>query len=106
MHFTSDGHTAYLDAVEGALGCVVDFAQLVKIYGAAPGPAGPLQPRRVHRGEEGQGEGRPDMAHVSSSYVERQNLTMRMHMRRFTRLTNALLKTVENYAYAVALHYM
>ena len=57
VQLTTDGHRDYLDAVEGAFGCDVDFAQLVKIYGAAPGSGGPLQPRRVHRGEEGEGRG-------------------------------------------------
>ncbi len=108
VQLTTDGHKAYLDAVEGAFGGAVDYAQLVKLYGK---PVGKDSERRYSPAvctgaKKRRIEGRPVREHVSTSYVERQNLTMRMGMRRFTRLTNAFSKKVENHAYSVSLHFM
>jgi hypothetical protein len=105
VQLTSDGHRAYLEAVEGAFGADVDYAQLVKIYSAAPESAkGRYSPAECTATKKIRVEGLPDIDHVSTSYVGHSNLTMRMHMRRFTRSTNAFSKKVENHADTVALH--
>lgn len=105
VQLTTDGHKPYLEAVEAAFGCDVDYAQLIKLYGKpqeevrySPAECVGVECRTV--------SGNPDEKHISTSYVERQNLTMRMSMRRFTRLTNGFSKKLANHAHAVALHYM
>lgn len=105
VQLTTDGHRVYLDAVEGAFGSQIDYAMLVKIYGAvqeetrySPAECIGCKTERIM--------GDPDRKHISTSFVERQNLTMRMNMRRFTRLTNAFSKKLENHVAAISLHYM
>ena len=104
VQLTSDGHRAYLEAVEGAFGADVDYAQLVKLYGEAPEAEKRYSPAECIGCRKTVVEGNPDPAHISTSYVERQNLTMRMHMRRFTRLTNAFSKKFESHVHMVALY--
>jgi IS1 family transposase len=107
VQLTSDGLKAYLEAVEGAFGADIDYAMLVKLYGASSNSAeGRYSPAECAGAIKTPIEGQPDDKHISTSFIERQNLTMRMHMRPFTRLTNAVSKKVENYAYAVTLHMM
>ena len=111
VQLTTDGHRAYLEAVEDAFGCQIDFAQLVKIYGnASPQDMRQTEvrysPAVCMGARKAVVSGQPDFRHISTSFAERQNLTMRMSMRRFTRLTNAFSKKVENLEAAVALHFM
>ena len=104
VQLTTDGHRAYLDAIEGAFGNRVDYAQLIKLYGPAS-TAGRYSPPECIGARKKHRIGRPDIEHVSTSYVERQNLTMRMSMRRFTRLTNAFSKKFDNHVHALALYF-
>lgn len=108
VQLTTDGLKAYLEAVTDSFGSQIDFAQLVKLYGNE----GSAKAEKKYSPAECIGtrksvvSGNPDPAHISTSYIERQNLTMRMHMRRFTRLTNAFSKKIENHCYAIALHFV
>ena len=104
VQLTSDGHRAYLQAVEDAFGDDVDYAQLVKIYGTVPEAEKRYSPPECIGAKPHHVTGASDPAHISTSYVERQNLTMRMHMRRFTRLTNAFSKKFESHVHIVALY--
>ncbi|NQV58972.1 MAG: DDE-type integrase/transposase/recombinase [Alphaproteobacteria bacterium] len=107
VQMTTDGHKAYLEAVEGAFGADVDYAQLIKMYGAAPDSAkGRYSPADCTGIMKRSIEGQPDEAHVSTSYVERQNLTMRMSMRHFTRLTNGFSKKIDNHIHTLSLYFV
>jgi IS1 family transposase len=108
VQLTTDGFKAYLTAVEHSFGSAIDYAMLDKIYAAPPqeGTTTRYSPAECCGTRKLRIKGNPDMAKVSTSYVERQNLTMRMQMRRFTRLTNAFSKKLENMRAAVALHFM
>jgi IS1 family transposase len=106
VQLTTDGHKPYLQAVEQSFGADIDYAMLIKHYGAPVGPIGRYSPGECIGTELRRVEGHPDTAHVSTSYAERANLTMRMGMRRFTRLTNAFSKKAENHAHMVSLHMM
>jgi IS1 family transposase len=108
VQLTTDGLKVYLEAVEAAFGGEIDYARLVKLYGEAPnkGPERKYSPSVCLGAQVSLVSGDPEPTAISTSYVERQNLTMRMSMRRFTRLTNGFSKKMENHAHAIALHFM
>ncbi len=105
MQLTSDGHKPYLDAVEDAFGDNIDYAMLIKLYGATNPEHARYSPAECTGCRKTPIIGNPDRKHISTSHVERQNLTVRMSIRRFTRLTNAFSKKLANHEHAVALHY-
>ncbi len=106
VQLTTDGHRAYLEAVEGAFGADVDYAQLVKIYGAAPDAMkGRYSPAECVGAKKVRIEGNPNKADVSTSYVERMNLNIRMGNRRFTRLTNAFSKKITNHLHMLSIYF-
>ena len=104
VQLTSDGHAPYLQAVEGAFGADVDYAMLVKIYGGTVEGEKRYSPAEFVTCRQTGVTGKPDPKHISTSYIERSNLTMRMHNRRFTRLTNAFSKKFESHVHMVALY--
>ncbi len=106
VQLTSDGHKTYIEAIENSFGANIDYAMLVKIYGEAANVEKRYTPAEYVGTTKKVVTGNPDTSKVSTSYVERQNLTMRMGMRRFTRLTNAFSKKAENHGHAIALHFM
>jgi IS1 family transposase len=108
VQLTTDGYHSYLNAVESAFGHDIDYAMLVKIYGADPtrGPERKYSPENFCGIKIKKVSGDPRRGDISTSFIERQNLTMRMSMRRMTRLTNGFSKKLENLGYAVALHFM
>jgi len=106
VQLTTDGHRPYLSAVEDNFGSDVDYAMLVKLYGNDRESEARYSPAECIGCREVVVSGRPDPKHISTSFIERQNLTMRMHMRRFTRLTNAHSKKIENHIASIAIHYM
>jgi IS1 family transposase len=107
VQMTTDGHKVYLNAIEGAFGAEIDYAQLVKMFGSSPDAVkGRYSPADCTGAKKVKKIGKPDWKHISTSYAERQNLTMRMSMRRFTRLTNGFSKKFENHCHALALYFM
>lgn len=106
VQLNTDGHRLYLESVEGAFGSDVDYAILVKLYGNEPEQDKRYSPPKCIGADARTISENPDARHISTSYIERQNLSMRMGMRRFTRLTNAFSKKIENLSHAVSLYFM
>ena len=106
IQLTTDGFRPYLEAVEESFGANIDYAQLVKLYGPSLEGETRYSPAVCNGANKARIMGNPETENISTSYVERQNLTMRMSLRRFTRLTNAFSKKIENHAHAIALHFM
>jgi IS1 family transposase len=108
VQLTTDGHKPYLEAIEGAFGGAIDYAMLIKHYGNMPGNTAEVRysPGECVGCEKRAISGNPDPDHISTSFAERQNLTMRMRMRRFTRLTNAFSKKIENHEHAISIYAM
>lgn len=106
VQLTTDGHSMYISAVERSFGSEIDYAQIVKLYGAEPEREKRYSPAKCIGATKEVLQGNPALNDISTSYVERQNLTMRMCMRRFTRLTNAFSKKLENHVLALALYFM
>lgn len=106
VQLTTDGYKLYLEAIDNAFGNDIDYARLIKIYGTDHSEQKRYSPSKFKESKCQPLTGNPDDKHISTSYVERQNLTMRMSMRRFTRLTNGFSKKMENHMHAISLHYM
>jgi IS1 family transposase len=106
VQLTTDGLKVYLEAVEATFGADIDFATLTKVYGSDPEAERRYSPAKIQSSTTEVIIGEPNPKHISTSYIERQNLTMRMSMRRFTRLTNAFSKKLENHVAAIAIYYM
>ena len=106
VQITTDGHRAYVEAVEGAVGVDVDYAMLIKLYGSPATPETRYSPGECIGTEMVNVMGNPNPRYISTSYVERQNLTMRMSMRRYTRLTNAFSKKLENHEHMLAIYFL
>jgi IS1 family transposase len=106
IQLTTDGHKAYLQAVENAFGSEIDYAMLIKLYGSSPEAEKRYSPAKCTGAIKAPITGKPETKQISTSYIERQNLTMRMSMRRFTRLTNGFSKKIENHVHALSLYFM